>query len=371
MNASARVNMMRFRSCMVSVTCISSATSYAIPSRSLSARGSLRYLATVIVHGPGDDAHESHASSAVNEFMASCCELPTRFVGRILDNAKRWHRSPNSIRRLSCRGVESGERLSRFFEAIVIADVDPARVGQEVIDALALSGETQVDIDDRKYALLRHQIEDARRNHLDSGEVQPTSSPAVSRTSCPRPSSRPFLQSKSAQAVVIEDQIAGCLERTHRKCRKSAGLDVGVVERAEVDARHDVRVVHEKRLFLAEVLLGMFEAATGLEPMLRLLGYVNFDTERVDVRKKVDDLIRVMMNVDDQMVGTGIDEATRHMFEHGFIADSDERLRRVIGERLQAGPEPRREYHGFHGHTKLMGVCGCYSLSTFVAVLKL
>ena len=64
--------------------------------------------------------------------------------------------------------------------------------------------------------------------------------------------------------------------------------------------------------------------------------------------QEVDDLVRKMMDIDDNMVIPGLDEFVDDMVQQRLPADRHERLGHRVRQGFQAGTQPRGKDHRFH-----------------------
>ena len=71
---------------------------------------------------------------------------------------------------------------------------------------------------------------------------------------------------------------------------------------------------------------------------------------------EVDDLLGVMMDVDDEVVGAGFDEATCDALEHGDAADVDQCLRGVACELAEPCAQAGGQDHCVHSRAGSLSV---------------
>ena len=78
----------------------------------------------------------------------------------------------------------------------------------------------------------------------------------------------------------------------------------------------------------------------------------NIRTEVIDA-EIVDDLVREVMDIDDDIIIPRRDEFGEYVVQQRLAADGHERLRHRIRDGFQAGPEPRGKDHRFHSHCSM------------------
>ncbi len=173
------------------------------------------------------------------------------------------------------------------------------------------------------------------------------------------------------ELVVEEEEAGGC-----------AGLDgeggegaVFVVElehAAEVDGADDVDVVKDERLskrvasgewrvasynrcgthgVFEEEPGGFFQAAAGVEQEIVFARDFNAHAEVVFGFQVVGDLVRKVMDIDDDFVDAKGTQAREGDFEQRTTGDFDEGLGAGVGERAQARSEAGGKDHGLHEKT--------------------
>ena len=91
----------------------------------------------------------------------------------------------------------------------------------------------------------------------------------------------------------------------------------------------------------------MLDAAPRFPKEITFVGDGNLGAEIMDT-EIVDDLVREMMDSDDDVVITGGDQFREYVVQQRLAADGHERLGHRVCQGFQAGSQPRGKDHRFH-----------------------
>jgi hypothetical protein len=210
---------------------------------------------------------------------------------------------------------------------------------------MALFDQPKIDLHDREPSALGNQAEDLRRDDVDAREadLHGASDLCASFGSPPGPRVR-----QSAEAVFVDEQGPGGLAAVDGEGRERSSFRVRAAHGGQIGVRDDVDVVQKKRLAPLEERRGLQQPSSGLERRSLLPGNPYLNAEASSSRNVVLDLVGVVVDVDDQPIGTDIDQPASHPLEHGYAGNLHERLRSVLRERSQPFANARGEDHRLH-----------------------
>ncbi len=125
---------------------------------------------------------------------------------------------------------------------------------------------------------------------------------------------------------------------------------VGGTEGGQVDVGERVGSHHQEGLVAEE--LGDVADAAGRAQQLVLVAVGELGSERRAVTEAVADGVREPVQVGDHLAEAVATQEQQDVLHHRAVGDRDHRLRDLVGEWAQAGPQARCHHHRFHRATR-------------------
>jgi hypothetical protein len=171
--------------------------------------------------------------------------------------------------------------------------------------------------------------------------------------------------------VFVEEEEAGGFTGLDGERGEGAVFVVELEHAAEIDVADDVDVVEEEGLcrrvangpdrvgvnewqvtsIFKKEPGGFFQAAAGIKQEIVFAGNFNAHSEIVAGFQVIDDHVREVMDVDDDVVDAKRAQARESDFEERAASDFDEGLGARVGEGTQARAKAGGKDHGFHDKT--------------------
>lgn len=214
-----------------------------------------------------------------------------------------------------------------------------------------LAADVNVERDDGKLAgplSVAHVAEDRGREDVHAAEGQfVVAAFFVGRTGGQCLPGR--LVHPSAQAVAaVGQQVAGCLAVVGQQGGVGSAFHVVAVEGGQVYVCQDVGVVDEEGLAVVQQGAGLQDASARVEQFAPFVADTDPHTEIIVRLQEVEYLFSEVMDIDDDVVESGLLQPQYHALQHGNTGYGDQGLGHVVGEWAQAGAQSGGKYHGFH-----------------------
>jgi hypothetical protein len=241
---------------------------------------------------------------------------------------------------------ELGGRLERP-NVVRTTGVAPAgSVDAMETDRSTLPGEAQVGFDNRERAGFGETLKQRGRNDVDAAETESLDLRLWERAAKAVTGVR--VGPAAEESCLIKKKRSGGGAGHGGECRERPGSNVRANQRTKVDVAEDIDVVDEKRPVIVEEPGRLLQSPAGVEKG-GFAGEGGAQTEAVLSGEVAFDLLRKVVEVDDDVGHPGFAEAQKHVLEQGAALDLDECLGTVVSEWTEARPAAGGEDHRFHG----------------------
>lgn len=232
-----------------------------------------------------------------------------------------------------------------------LAYVEPSFGVNGVALDVGLAADVDVEGDDGELAgplSAAHVIEDRGREHVHAAEGQFVVAAFFVGGAGGQCFAGRLIHPSAQTVAAVGQQVAGRLPVVGQQGGVGSAFHVVAVEGGQVDVRQDVGVVDEEGLAVVQQGAGFQDASARVEQLAPLVADADADAEVAVRFQEVEYLFSEVMDVDDDVIESGLLQTQYHASQHGNAGHGYQGLWHVVGERTQAGAQSGGKYHGFH-----------------------